>query len=493
MHSIHDAGYAAKTHATSIAWARIDCGCCQTSGTRPNLPSRSLWLSALLLISDTIDKMQSLGSLLRHSHPCHANAPSCSSSLQGPALHSRPCSWPSSRCQQRPSRPRRSRTCAVLEQQPQQQQEQQPAAALTPPPKRRRRVTLEDQGDASLLNFDHSDLDAGLAAAAGAHEDEDALLLQRSARIDASLSVHTVQWYPGHIARAERQLKEQLRMVDVVLEVRDARIPASTCHPQVTTWVGNKPRLVVVNRLDMVSKKDRKAWDDAFNAAGQRVFWTDGQAGNGTRALRDAAVALSTGINAKREARGLKPRPVRACVIGFPNIGKSALINRLLGRKVVESAPKPGVTRVLRWIRLGGELDLLDAPGVIPAAFNDQIAAQRLAMCNDIGEASYVPSLIAAALLVRVKALPAARELLPRLRARYGLDATRISAEDFVVALADKVFMGDKDKAGVRILNDYRNGALGPFALELPGDKEARVAKAANAAQAAKDSPAAVW
>jgi ribosome biogenesis GTPase A len=119
-------------------------------------------------------------------------------------------------------------------------------------------------------------------------------------------------------------------------------------------------------------------------------------------------------------------------------------------------------------VRLGEELDLLDAPGIIPASFNDQAAAQALAMCNDIGEASYVPSLIAAALLIRIKRLPRSVPALAKLAARYKVHPAGMSGEDFVVHVAGQLFGGDKDQAGVRLLNDFRNGVFGPFALELP-------------------------
>jgi len=157
--------------------------------------------------------------------------------------------------------------------------------------------------------------------------------LAQAAAADGSLHVHMVQWYPGHIARAERQLKDQLKMVDVVLEVRDARIPVSTWHPQVAAWVGAKPSLLVMNRVDMIGRRDREAWAAHYKAAGVPVFWTDGREGAGVQRLRDAILSASVAINAKRARRSLQPRPVRACVIGFPNIGKSALINRLLSRK----------------------------------------------------------------------------------------------------------------------------------------------------------------
>jgi ribosome biogenesis GTP-binding protein YlqF len=307
-----------------------------------------------------------------------------------------------------------------------------------------------------------------------------------AAALDQSLHVQMVQWYPGHIAKAERQLKEQLKMVDVVLEVRDARIIRSTSHPQVPQWVGTRPRLLVINRADSIMPSERRQWAAWFKEQGQQVFWTDGKLGDGVDKLRTELLLATEALNVKRNRRGLKPRAVRSCVIGFPNIGKSALINRLLQRRVVESAAKPGVTRMLRWVRLGGELDMLDAPGVIPASFNDQVAAQRLAMCNDIGEAAYVDSLVATALVVRCKTLPNNGKILERLAERYKLDPMEGSAEDFLCGMADSLFFGDKEKAGARLLKDYRNGYLGTFALEVPNEQIHPLAAAAQAKQAAQ-------
>ncbi|EFJ40589.1 hypothetical protein VOLCADRAFT_32516, partial [Volvox carteri f. nagariensis] len=285
--------------------------------------------------------------------------------------------------------------------------------------------------------------------------------------------VRMVQWYPGHIARAERQLKAQLGMVDVVLEVRDARIPISTHHPQIAQWVGVKPRLLLMNRADEVSERDLAAWRAHFRATRQQVFWTDGRSGDGVRGVKKELLKVAAQLNAKRAKRGLQPRPVRACVIGFPNIGKSAIINRLVNRRAVASAPKPGVTRQLRWVRVDEQLDLLDAPGVIPASFRDQLAAQRLAMCNDIGEAAYLASAVAAALVLRIKQLAAgesaaAAATAAAAAATAAADLATPAGKDFVVALAVRQYGGDVERAGVRLLTDYRSGALGRFALELP-------------------------
>jgi ribosome biogenesis GTPase A len=154
--------------------------------------------------------------------------------------------------------------------------------------------------------------------------------------------------------------------VDIVFEVRDARIINTTKHPLLDEWTHNKSVFLIINRTDMVSKKDLAAWEAHFQGIKQRVFFTNGQRGQGIERVTAAADAMSEQINCSRIRRGLMPRPVRACVMGFPNIGKSAIINRLLKRRVVESAATPGVTRSLRWIRMGERLDLLDAPGIMP-------------------------------------------------------------------------------------------------------------------------------
>ena len=233
-------------------------------------------------------------------------------------------------------------------------------------------------------------------------------------------------------------------------------------------WAKRKRRFVLVNRTDMVSADDLQRWRRHFNSTGQRVFYTNGQTGKGTGEVIQAANALSAEVNAGRKRRGLKARPVRACVVGFPNIGKSALINRLLKRKIVDSQRRPGVTRVLRWIRMGESLDLLDSPGIIPGSMKDQQVAENLAICNNIGEASYNCSAVAARFIERVLKLPDGKWLLQSAEDRYGVALGEGSTEDFVCALAEKLFFGDAEQAGQRILKDYRELRLGAFALEVP-------------------------
>jgi len=280
-----------------------------------------------------------------------------------------------------------------------------------------------------------------------------------------------IQWYPGHIAKAERALLEQLKKVDVVLEVRDARIPLASCHPQIQQWVGNKERVLVLNRVDMISPQAQQLWQGWFRAKGEQPYFTNANQGQGVSMLFQATKAAGDKMNQRRRDRGMLPRPVRAVVIGFPNVGKSALINRLLKRRVVDSARRPGVTRQLRWIRISDQLDLLDAPGVLPSRLADQEAALKLAICDDIGEAAYDTQRVASALVDRLKQIHTqAPEIFPALplQARYDLDPIALTGESYIETLAEQRHQGDKERTANQLLNDFRKGLLGAIALELP-------------------------
>jgi ribosome biogenesis GTPase A len=278
------------------------------------------------------------------------------------------------------------------------------------------------------------------------------------------MSTPAIQWYPGHIAKAERNLMEQLKKVDVVLEVRDARIPLTTHHPNVAKWIGTKGRVLVLNRVDMIPDEAKLAWDEWLRSQGIIPVFTDGQHGNGIKGLAKAAQQAGKAVNERRIKRGMLPRPVRAVMIGFPNVGKSALINRLLGKRVVESARKAGVTRSLRWVRISDQIELLDAPGVLPNKLDDQSAAIKLAICDDIGQAGYDHQRVAAAMVDLLKELTQGQVLTDR----YGVDPLPISGESYIQSLAEARFTSDKDRAANTLLNDFRIGKLGAIALELP-------------------------
>lgn len=283
------------------------------------------------------------------------------------------------------------------------------------------------------------------------------------------MSSPPIQWYPGHIAKAERLLTDQLKKVDVVFEVRDARIPLATQHPQIGQWLQNKGRVLVLNRVDMIPEAIQQAWLTWFRAQGEQPCFTNANQGQGVANVAQAARAIGDQINQRRHDRGMLPRPVRAVVIGFPNVGKSALINRLLKKKVVESARRPGVTRALRWVRISDQLDLLDAPGVLPSKLTDQAAALKLAICDDIGEAAYDMQRVAAAFIDLTKQQDrAGLDYLQKLTDRYGLDPAELTGESYVEALAEAKHHGESDRAARQILNDFRKGNLGPIALEIP-------------------------
>jgi ribosome biogenesis GTPase A len=280
-----------------------------------------------------------------------------------------------------------------------------------------------------------------------------------------------IQWYPGHIAKAERALTEQLKKVDVVFEVRDARIPLATQHPQMAQWLVNKDRVLVLNRVDMIPPSVQQAWIEWFKAQGERPYFTNANQGQGVSAVSQAAQNVGEKINQRRRDRGMLPRPVRAVVIGFPNVGKSALINRLLRKRVVDSARRAGITRQLRWVRISETLDLLDAPGVLPSRLEDQKAAFKLAICDDIGEASYDNQRITAAFIDLLK--PLATEL-PELNLmhtfeqRYGVTPLDLTGESYLEALAAHKYHNDSERAARQLLNDFRKGVLGTIPLELP-------------------------
>lgn len=285
------------------------------------------------------------------------------------------------------------------------------------------------------------------------------------------MATPSIQWYPGHIAKAERALQEQLKRVDVVLEVRDARIPLSTLHPKLNQWLGDTKRVLVVNRVDMISTELRDQWLAWFKANNQVAYYTDANQGKGVGQITRAAQAAGAAMNKRRINRGMRPRPVRAVVVGFPNVGKSALINRLLRKKVVESARKAGVTRQLRWVRISNELELLDAPGIIPAQLTDQDAALKLAICDDIGQAAYDTQRVAAAFVDLLKQLDAQQQNglhTQALQSRYELDPTECTGETYIVNLADSRYQGSKERAARTLLNEFRKGALGKIGLEYP-------------------------
>ncbi len=287
------------------------------------------------------------------------------------------------------------------------------------------------------------------------------------------MEIPKIQWYPGHIAKAEKQLSEVINRVDLIIEVRDARIPISTSHPHLNKWIKNKKHILVINRSDMISENTLKNWNTWFKKKDQLPLWCDAKKGNGIKEICKFAKESRLSIDKRRLSRGMKIRPIRALTLGFPNVGKSALINRIANKKVVDSARKAGVTRNLRWIRLDSGIDLLDAPGVIPPNLEDQKSALNLALCDDIGEAAYEIESVAMAfikIILKLHKDKNANISLIKISNRYGVDIKKgfHSPFEWIDFAASKHTSGNRRRMAHKLIEDYRNQMLGNISLEVP-------------------------
>ena len=242
------------------------------------------------------------------------------------------------------------------------------------------------------------------------------------------MEIPKIQWYPGHIAKAEKELSAIITRVDLIIEVRDARIPLSTGHPHLNKWIENKKHILVINRSDMIAPETITNWNKWFQKKDLYPLWCDAKKGIGIKEICKSAKESRLSIDNRRTSRGMKIRPIRALTLGFPNVGKSALINRIANKRVVESARKAGVTRNLRWIRLDSGIDLLDAPGVIPPDLENQKSALNLALCDDIGEAAYEIESVAiefVKIILKLNKDKNANISLAKISNRYGVDISK--------------------------------------------------------------------
>jgi len=287
------------------------------------------------------------------------------------------------------------------------------------------------------------------------------------------VDIPKIQWYPGHIAKAEKKLSEVINRVDLVIEVRDARIPLSTGHPHLNQWINNKKHILVINRSDMISQNTIDSWNKWFKNNDEYPHWCDAKRGIGIKEICKSTKESRLSIDNRRLSRGMKIRPIRTLTLGFPNVGKSALINRIANKRVVESARKAGVTRNLRWIRLDSGIDLLDAPGVIPPNLEDQKSALNLALCDDIGEAAYEIESVAIEFIKIISKLNKDKNAnisLKKISNRYGVDITKgfNNPSEWINLAASKHTSGDTRRMAYKLLEDYRNQMLGKIALEVP-------------------------
>ena len=193
-----------------------------------------------------------------------------------------------------------------------------------------------------------------------------------------------IQWYPGHMAKAKRQVSEQLKKVDVVFELVDARIPYSSRNPMIDDVIKQKPRVVILNKKDMTNLKELEKWEIYFKNEGFYPVAVDAKHGKNIKNVEVEAIKATQEKFDREKAKGLKPRAIRAMIVGIPNVGKSTLINKLAKRSIAETGNKPGVTKQQQWIKVGKSLQLLDTPGILWPKFEDEEVGKKLSLTGAI-------------------------------------------------------------------------------------------------------------
>ena len=275
-----------------------------------------------------------------------------------------------------------------------------------------------------------------------------------------------IHWYPGHIAKAERQLKEKLNLVDVVIEVRDARIPLSSSYTNIKKLLGEKPRLLLLNKADLVDRDDLKHWVTYLKATTEcPVVVTDAKGAKDLAQVVKYAVDLSEPKIQTLVAKGLLRRPARAMVVGMPNVGKSSVINKLTKSSKTKIGAKAGVTRQQQWVRINPKLELLDTPGIIPTKQDDQVQAAKLAFVSSVSENAYSPEPVAQALLDMLSEGKYRTQVFEYYKVEE-LTLYAIAQSRNWILKADSL---DTERTAKYILKDFRDGRLGKFILdELP-------------------------
>lgn len=276
-----------------------------------------------------------------------------------------------------------------------------------------------------------------------------------------------IHWYPGHIAKAQKQLKEKLNLVDVIIEVIDARIPYSSWYKATTELCGTKPRIILMNKTDVSDDKLNKVWSEVISKkANCEVLMTNLANKNDINIIISKVIKLSKEIMEKRVSKGLLPRPTRTMVIGMPNVGKSSTINRLVKRAKTKTGAKAGVTRQQQWVRINEKIELLDTPGIIPTVQDDQFQALKLACVNSIGENAYDSEYVAVELLKILNS-----KYRNNIEKYYGFnpeDEITVETIAFKKAWLLKGASPDITRTSQIILSTFRDGKIGKFTLETP-------------------------
>lgn len=275
------------------------------------------------------------------------------------------------------------------------------------------------------------------------------------------------QWYPGHMTKAKRMMQENIKLIDLVIELVDARIPLSSRNPDIDELGKNKARLVLLNKADLAEDKWNDAWAEYFKKKGFSVVKVNSRKGGGIKSIQGVIREACAEKIERDRKRGILNRPVRAMVVGIPNVGKSTFINALAGKACAKTGNKPGVTKGKQWIRLNKQVELLDTPGILWPKFEDQEVGLKLAFIGSIKDEVLQTEELAAELIHFL------RTAYPEVLAdKYDIE---MDEDDYVVLnriakSRNCIVRGnelDTEKAALLLLDDFRNGKLGRLTLEL--------------------------
>ena len=279
-----------------------------------------------------------------------------------------------------------------------------------------------------------------------------------------------VQWFPGHMAKTRRKIKESLPLVDAVTEILDARIPESSRNPELSDLIMSKPRVVLLNKCDLADEGANLLWSEHFKAMGAEALLVDCRTGKGLQSYRRAVRRVCAEKLRRDEEKGMAGRPLRIMVVGIPNTGKSSFINRMAGKDAAKVEDRVGVTRENRWFAIGNGLELLDTPGVLWPKFEDPAVGDRLAFTGGVKDTVLDTEALAMRLLEIL-----ARDYAPRLAERYKMtDIEGFEAHELLELLARKrgmLISGGElntERAAITLLDEYRGGKLGRITLEKP-------------------------
>lgn len=276
------------------------------------------------------------------------------------------------------------------------------------------------------------------------------------------------QWYPGHMTKAIRMMQENIKLIDLVIELVDARTPMSSKNPDIDSLAGNKSRVILLNKADLADPAGNTAWTEYFKEKGFHVLEINARTGAGVRAVQGLVQEACREKIERDRRRGIKNRPIRAMVVGIPNVGKSTFINAFAGKGCIKTGNKPGVTKGKQWIRLNQNLELLDTPGILWPRFENQQVGEKLAMIGSINdEILHADELAVAILTYLQKHYPG--KIRERYEAEESEDAYAMLRE---ISIQRKCFLKGEEpdllRASRIIVDDFRGGRLGRITLERP-------------------------